>query len=67
VDTTQRTPLRAKPDITSAHEAHLCNAALRLAGDPAQLARAARIVRAAIQTGKLTPADLDGPIVQAAP
>ncbi len=44
--------------------AHQRNAALRAIDNPRELARAARIVRAAIERGKLTKADVDGPIVQ---
>jgi hypothetical protein len=41
------------------------NSALRALDDPAQLARAARIVRAALERGALSKQDLDGPIVPA--
>jgi hypothetical protein len=63
VDTQKRETLR-KQSLALATEAHMRNAAIRLADDPAVLARAARIVRAGIERGHLTPADLDGPIVQ---
>jgi len=43
----------------------MLRAALRAADDPPVLDRAARIVRAALASGKLTHADLTGPIVQA--
>lgn len=46
-----------------ARRAQLRNAALRATDDPAQLARAARIVRAALERGKLTPDDLQGAVV----
>jgi hypothetical protein len=62
VDTQKREPL--KQNAIRAARAHMHNSALRLADDPAALARAARIVRAGLILGKLTPADLDGPIVQ---
>jgi hypothetical protein len=42
------------------------NAAIRAVDDPVTLAKAARIIRAAIERGRLTKADLDGPIVQQA-
>jgi hypothetical protein len=57
-------PLSREQSLALATEAHMRNAAHRLADDPLILARSARIVRAAIETGKLTPADLDGPVVQ---
>ena len=40
--------------------AHVRNAAERAVDDPVQLARAARIVRAALARQRLTLADLDG-------
>ena len=43
---------------------HKRRSALRAIDDPAQLAKAARIVRAALERGRLTPDDLDGDIVQ---
>lgn len=48
----------------AARAEHLRIAAVRAVDDPIVLARAARIVRAALERGKLTKADLDGPIVQ---
>ena len=48
----------------AATDAHKRNAALRAVDDPAQLARAARIVRAALARRVLTPADLQGDIVK---
>jgi len=46
-----------------ARNAALRNAALRATDDPATLARAARIVRAALERGRLSAADLNGEIV----
>lgn len=46
-----------------ARNAALRNAALRATDDPATLARAARIVRAALERGRLSAADLNGQIV----
>ena len=43
------------------------NAALRAAQDSVVLAKAARVVRAGIELGLLTLADLDGPIVPESP
>jgi hypothetical protein len=54
----------APTQTAAATEAHLRNAALRAVDDPATLARAARIVRAALARQRLTPADLVGDIVQ---
>jgi hypothetical protein len=54
----------SKPSLIKAHEARKRKSALRAADDPAELNRAARIVRAGIERGYLTKADLDGPIVQ---
>jgi hypothetical protein len=51
----------------AATAAVMINSALRAIDDPLVLARAARIVRAAILRGKLRPADLDGPIVPERP
>jgi hypothetical protein len=51
----------------AASREHQRRAAVRALDDPAQLARAARIVRAALERGQLVPADLDGPIVQPVP
>jgi hypothetical protein len=48
----------------AATAAHMQNSALRAVDDPAQLAKAARIVRAALARRVLTPADLRGPIVK---
>ena len=48
----------------AATDAHKRNSALRAVDDPAQLARAARIVRAALARRVLTPADLRGEIVK---
>jgi hypothetical protein len=42
-----------------ARKQYLRNAALRATEDPVRLARAARIVRAAIERGRLSAADLD--------
>lgn len=47
-----------------ARNEHLRRAAIRALGDPIELARAARIVRAGITRGVLRPADLSGPIVR---
>jgi hypothetical protein len=43
---------------------HMRRSARRAVEDPAQLAKAARIVRAALERGRLTPDDLQGDIVQ---
>jgi hypothetical protein len=43
---------------------HMRRSALRLVDDPAELAKAARIIRAALERGRLTPDDLQGEIVQ---
>jgi hypothetical protein len=48
-----------RSDIASAaRRAHLHNAAVRALDDPAKLERAARIVRVAIERGRLTPAQV---------
>ena len=47
-----------------ARESFLRNAALRAVDDPAQLAKAARIVRAALARRVLTPKDLQGDVVK---
>ena len=47
-----------------ARAAQLHNAAVRAADDPAALARAARIVRAALARRALTLADLQGEVVK---
>lgn len=47
-----------KPRTAAATEAHLRNSAHRAVDDPAQLARAARIVRAALARQRLTLSDL---------
>ncbi|WP_432886785.1 hypothetical protein ACQPYH_04160 [Kribbella sp. CA-245084] len=49
-----------------ARNAALRNAALRATDDPVRLARAARIVRAALERGRLTTDDLNGEIVASA-
>jgi hypothetical protein len=67
VDTQQREPLNRSQNAIRAAAQHMHNAALRLADDPAALARAARIVRAGLLRGHLTKADLNGPIVQPPP
>jgi hypothetical protein len=66
---TKKEHLTRKQIIAKANRARMTNAALRAAGDPAVLAKAARIVRAGFERGTLTLADLDGPIVppQASP
>jgi hypothetical protein len=64
---TQREHLSRKQIAAKATRERMRCAALRAASDPFVLARSARIVRAAIESGHLTKADLDGPIVQAAP
>jgi hypothetical protein len=46
------------PRTAAATEAHLRNAAHRAVDDPIQLARAARIVRVALERQRLTLADL---------
>ena len=48
----------------SARALHLRRAAIRALDDPIALDRAARIVRAALERGRLTRADLEGPIVK---
>jgi len=52
------------PRTAAATTAHLEKAALRAVEDAASLARAARIVRAALARQRLTPADLTGDIVK---
>ena len=52
------------PRTARATEAHIRNTAIRAVDDPAQLAKAARIVRAALQRGRLTSDDLTGDILQ---
>jgi hypothetical protein len=44
--------------------ARLLNSAMRAADDPALRDRAARVVRAALATGKLSWHDLEGPVVK---
>jgi hypothetical protein len=56
-------PTRAHP--TAATAGHMRNAANRAVDDPAQLAKAARIVRAALARRVLTPRDLQGDVVKA--
>jgi hypothetical protein len=58
-------PVLIEPSIVKAQAARKRNAALRAAGDPAVLDKAARVVRAGLQLGKLTADDLTGPIVRA--
>jgi hypothetical protein len=53
---------RARTDAATA--GHMRRAALRAVDDPATLAKAARIVRAALARRVLTPRDLTGEIVQ---
>lgn len=56
-----------RPDLTApARQAALRNAADRAVDDPAQLARAARIVRAALARRVLTTRDLQGEVVKPA-
>jgi hypothetical protein len=55
---------KAKGDTTRGRHQHLTRAALRAVDDPVQLARAARIIRAALARGALSPADLAGEIVK---
>lgn len=57
-----RTVINTKP----ARQAKLANAANRAVDDPATLARAARIVRAALNRGALTATDLQGEVVKPA-
>ena len=52
--------------LALARDARRRNAALRATDDPVVLAKAARIVRAAIERGRLSKGDLDGPIVRPA-
>lgn len=49
----------------AARSAKLHNSAERAVDDPIKLARAARIVRAALARQAITEADLHGPVVQA--
>lgn len=42
----------------------MTKAAVRAVDDPVTLARAARIVRAALERGRLTPNDLQGDVVK---
>ena len=48
----------------AATSAHMARAALRAVDDPVVLAKAARIVRAALQRRALVPRDLTGEIVK---
>ena len=53
------TPKRKyRPDPSTAHKVMLGNAANRAAEDEAKLARAVRIVRAALRRGLLDPSEL---------
>jgi hypothetical protein len=60
----QTQPAAGKSRTRAATDAHMQNAALRAVDDPAELAKAARVVRAALARRVLTPADLRGPIVK---
>jgi hypothetical protein len=57
----------APAQTAAATAAHLTKAANRAVDDPVQLARAARIVRAALARQRLSHADLDGDVVQPLP
>ena len=57
---------RQANSTAAATEAHLRKSAHRAVDDPLQLARAARIVRAALERGRLGPDDLRGDIVKPA-
>jgi hypothetical protein len=55
-------PPRNTPEHTApGRAAMLRNAAVRALDDPIALARAARIVRAALERGRLTPDDIQPP------
>ena len=56
-------PTQRRTDAATA--GHMRRSALRAVDDPAQLAKAARIVRAALARRALTPRDLAGDIVHA--
>lgn len=58
------TPEALAARLAKARKTQMTNAAVRAVDDPAQLARAARIVRAALARQVLLPADLQGDIVQ---
>ena len=60
-----KTGLTRKQIAAKASAERKRRSALRAADDPDVLAKAARVVRAALETGRLTKSDLDGPIVQA--
>lgn len=60
---TEEARAKLRLNAAKASQVRRRNAALRAADDPDSLARAARIVRAAIHLGHLTLTDLDGPIV----
>jgi hypothetical protein len=55
--------ISAREQTEPARTAYLEKTARRSVDDPVALAKAARIVRAALERGALTKADLDGPIV----
>lgn len=55
-------PRNTKPALA----AHMRKSAERAVDDPAKLAQAARIIRAALARQALTPADLEGDVVQPA-
>jgi hypothetical protein len=57
-------PVPKNVDTAPARAAKLRNAALRAVNDPPTIARAARIVRAALARRALTPADLTGEIIK---
>ena len=54
---------RGQQQTAAARDGHMRLAAIRCAQDPPMLAKAARTVRAGIELGLLSRADLDGPIV----
>jgi hypothetical protein len=58
-----QTRLSRKQLAANATRERMRCAAQRAAEDPVVLAKAARIVQAGIESGKLTPSDLAGPIV----
>jgi hypothetical protein len=54
-------PAATPETLAKARDEHLRRAAVRALNDPIALARAARIVRAALERGRLTPEDLTPP------
>lgn len=60
------TPEARDARTAKARKTQMTNAAIRAVDDPARLAKSLRIVRAALASGALVEADLEGDIVQPA-